>query len=152
MEAVNTENGIYNGLLLGIDIGSTTAKVVLLDGEKTVYEKYERHYSSVREKIREMLTGMKPLLGDRRFLAAISGSAGMGLAADASDADIAAEMERIALNEIENARRTIPVTLEDSRIGFEPTMDYTADEIRLNWKIGVTHDSIERLYDYMRNL
>lgn len=76
----------------------------------------------------------------------------VGLAADASDTDIAAEMERIALNEIENARRTIPVVLEDSRIGFEPTMDYTADEIRLNWKIGVTRDSIGRLHDYMRNL
>ncbi len=84
MGRTDTENGINGGLLLGIDIGSTTAKVVLLDGEKTVYEKYERHYSSVREKIREMLTEMKPVLGDRRFLAAISGSAGMGLAADAS--------------------------------------------------------------------
>ena len=30
---------------LGIDIGSTTAKVVLLDGDRVVYEKYKRHMS-----------------------------------------------------------------------------------------------------------
>ena len=37
-------------LSLGVDIGSTTAKLVLMDGEKIIYQKYERHLSQVRQK------------------------------------------------------------------------------------------------------
>ena len=67
-------------LSLGIDIGSTTAKVVLTEGEKILYEKYERHLSQVRQKTLEMLEEMRPLLAGRRFYAAVSGSAGLGMA------------------------------------------------------------------------
>ena len=35
---------------LGIDIGSTTAKIVLRKGEEVLFERYERHFSQVREK------------------------------------------------------------------------------------------------------
>ena len=67
-------------LSLGIDIGSTTAKVVLTDGDRILYEKYERHLSQVRQKTLEMLEEMKPHLEGRLFNAAISGSAGLGMA------------------------------------------------------------------------
>ena len=67
-------------LSLGIDIGSTTAKVVLMDGETTLFEKYERHFSQVRQKTLEILQEVQPLIGNRRFYAAISGSAGLGMA------------------------------------------------------------------------
>ena len=43
-------------LALGIDIGSTTAKICLMDGERVLYEKYERHFSQVRQKTLEMLS------------------------------------------------------------------------------------------------
>jgi len=69
-----------NLLSLGIDIGSTTAKVVLMDGEKVLFEKYERHFSQVRQKTLEILRGMKELLAGRWFHAAVSGSAGLGMA------------------------------------------------------------------------
>ena len=29
---------------VGVDIGSTTAKLVIRDGENVLYKKYERHY------------------------------------------------------------------------------------------------------------
>ena len=32
---------------LGLDIGSTTIKVVLLDGEKIVHSEYRRHHSDI---------------------------------------------------------------------------------------------------------
>ena len=32
---------------LGLDIGSTTIKVVLLDGEKIIHSDYQRHHSDV---------------------------------------------------------------------------------------------------------
>ncbi len=67
-------------LALGIDIGSTTAKVVLVDNGKVLYEKYQRHFSQVRQKTLELLAEAAPLAGDRPLTAAISGSAGLGLA------------------------------------------------------------------------
>lgn len=67
-------------LSLGIDIGSTTAKLVIIENEKPIYEKYERHFSRVREKVIEMLEKASPLLENRQFSVAVSGSAGLGLA------------------------------------------------------------------------
>ena len=69
-----------NNLSLGIDIGSTTAKIVLRDGEKILYQSYERHYSKVREKTAEYFRRVRDLVGDEPLCAAISGSAGLGLA------------------------------------------------------------------------
>ena len=41
---------------LGLDIGSTTIKCVVLDDEnKLIYSTYERHYSQITEKIAEIL-------------------------------------------------------------------------------------------------
>ena len=70
-------------LTLGIDIGSTTAKAVLLEGDTVLFQTYQRHFSQVREKTLEILEELKPLLQDRPFTAAISGSAGLGMAEDA---------------------------------------------------------------------
>jgi len=65
---------------LGIDIGSTTAKVVFMEGNTVLYEKYERHLSQVRTKALEIITGIRDLLEGKLFTASISGSAGLGLA------------------------------------------------------------------------
>ena len=65
---------------LGIDIGSTTVKTVLREGERVIYEKYERHMAQVRKKTLAMLEEMRPLLEGKRFCVALSGSAGLGLA------------------------------------------------------------------------
>ena len=66
-------------LTLGIDIGSTTVKTVLLENERVLYEKYERHMSRVRAKALEMLEEMNPYLEGKQFSVALSGSAGLGL-------------------------------------------------------------------------
>ncbi|AGC68133.1 CoA-substrate-specific enzyme activase [Thermoclostridium stercorarium subsp. stercorarium DSM 8532] len=71
-----------NKSLLGIDVGSTTAKLVLVRNGEIVYTKYERHFSQVRHKIREMILEIEPLLGNERLYIAVSGSAGLGLAGD----------------------------------------------------------------------
>ena len=65
---------------LGIDIGSTTAKIVLRKGEEVLFERYERHFSQVREKTAELLHLISGITGDGEIAAAISGSAGLGLA------------------------------------------------------------------------
>ena len=69
--------------LLGIDIGSTTAKAVLLKNGKAIYEKYTRHFSKVREKCCELIEEIYPLTNEGVISVAISGSAGLGLAESA---------------------------------------------------------------------
>ena len=67
---------------VGLDIGSTTIKcVVLNDAEQIVYSTYERHYSHILEKGKELLhRAAQNYLPDGRAKLSISGSAGMGLA------------------------------------------------------------------------
>lgn len=67
-------------LSLGIDIGSTTAKLIITRDGNVIYEKYERHFSKVRQKLLEMLKEVSDILDGEQFTAAISGSAGFGLA------------------------------------------------------------------------
>lgn len=73
-------------ILLGIDIGSTTVKIVLLQGTDILYKKYDRHYSKVREKTSEMILEMagcnnlKNVLNESRIKVSVTGSAGLGLA------------------------------------------------------------------------
>ena len=66
--------------LLGIDIGSTTAKVVLEQNGTITYQCYERHFSQVRTKTLEILSRLKEQIGDTPLKVAVSGSAGLGLA------------------------------------------------------------------------
>ncbi len=79
-------NGITNReyLYLGIDIGSTTAKAVLVDGDEIIFECYERHMSQVRQKTLEILQRLENLMDGRLIKMAISGSAGFGMAKSAN--------------------------------------------------------------------
>ncbi|MDD6032193.1 MAG: acyl-CoA dehydratase activase [Oscillospiraceae bacterium] len=68
------------GYTVGIDIGSTTVKVVVMDGEQILFRHYERHFSQVRQKTAEVLRHAADVLGETPFTVALSGSAGLGLA------------------------------------------------------------------------
>lgn len=70
-------NKVYS---LGIDVGSTTVKTVILDGEDIIYSKYERHFSKVRETVAEQLRIIRDEYKDAKFKIAITGSAGLGIA------------------------------------------------------------------------
>ena len=65
---------------IGIDIGSTTAKIVVFCDGKLVYSCYERHFSQVRPKTLELLLRVREQVGNRPVYVSISGSAGLGLA------------------------------------------------------------------------
>ena len=67
---------------VGLDIGSTTIKCVVLDeNDALVYSTYERHYSHILEKAQELLRRIDAeQLHGQTALLSISGSAGMGLA------------------------------------------------------------------------
>ena len=69
---------------IGLDVGSTTLKSVLLDADGNIlYAAYERHYSQISEKIAGMLSDIAEKFPDLdRVQLCISGSAGMGIAND----------------------------------------------------------------------
>ena len=80
MRINDEKNRTQGSMLLGIDIGSTTAKVAVIDDGELVYSKYERHFSQVRQKTLEMIEAISDLLKGRKFTVAVSGSAGLGMA------------------------------------------------------------------------
>ncbi len=45
------------------------------------------------------------------------------------------QMEELAFREIANAEATIPLVEADSRLGWEPSMEYMTDADHLRWKI-----------------
>ena len=65
---------------LGIDIGSTTVKLVVLDDEnKIIYKRYERHMSNVMEKVTELMADLYEKYPDEEVRAVITGSGGLAL-------------------------------------------------------------------------
>ena len=79
-------------LRIGIDIGSTTVKVVVLDEQnKLLFRSYERHYSKARERTCETLQSLKGMLAGQKVQLLITGSAGLGVA-KASNLDFVQEV------------------------------------------------------------
>ncbi|MBQ9931723.1 MAG: 2-hydroxyacyl-CoA dehydratase, partial [Firmicutes bacterium] len=65
---------------LGIDIGSTTVKLVLLDDEnKVIFHRYERHMSNVFEKVGELIQVLWETYPDASAQVIITGSGGLAL-------------------------------------------------------------------------
>ena len=77
---------------VGIDIGSTTVKIVAVRDGEIIHKHYERHYSKVREKAVELLQNARAVIGPNDTLrCAITGSAGLGVA-KAADIDFVQEV------------------------------------------------------------
>jgi predicted CoA-substrate-specific enzyme activase len=69
-------------LKIGLDIGSTTIKcVVLNENKEIIYRSYQRHFSQITQKTAQLLQEIRYAVpGCRLAELAISGSAGMGMA------------------------------------------------------------------------
>lgn len=66
---------------LGIDVGSTTVKTVILDESGNIIRsRYQRHFSKVRETVEEQLSEIAAEYSGCGFRLSITGSAGLGLA------------------------------------------------------------------------
>ena len=64
---------------IGIDIGSTTAKVVAVGEDGSVlFSRYERHNANAREVVARVLGELQAALGDMDVCARLTGSVGMG--------------------------------------------------------------------------
>ncbi|MEG0324748.1 MAG: BadF/BadG/BcrA/BcrD ATPase family protein, partial [Raoultibacter sp.] len=68
-------------LHIGIDVGSTTVKLAILDGNNEIkYSLYRRHHADVRATIIEVLEEAAKEYGDKAMTIAITGSGGLLLA------------------------------------------------------------------------
>ncbi len=65
---------------VGIDIGSTTIKLVVMDEERLIFKNYARHFSEIGTALTNSLTSLKNVIGEKTFKIALAGSAGMGIA------------------------------------------------------------------------
>lgn len=119
---------------LGLDVGSTTAKCVVLDDNNHfIYTNYVRHNTYIIPTVLTLLDEIKQQLGDDiSFSMKVTGSAGMGIS---EKADIAFIQEVIAASEViqqnyPDVQTLIDIGGEDSKmIFFFPDR---APDIRMN--------------------
>ena len=66
---------------LGIDIGSTTVKIAILDGSHAIlFSDYKRHFANIRETLSDLLQEAYTELGNITLHPVITGSGGLALA------------------------------------------------------------------------
>jgi activator of 2-hydroxyglutaryl-CoA dehydratase len=69
---------LYN---LGVDVGSTTVKIVVLDDNNDiVFSNYKRHFSNIKATLSELVEEFYEKIGDCQLRAMITGSGGLSLA------------------------------------------------------------------------
>ncbi len=69
---------------LGIDVGSTTVKTVIINDKKEIiYSEYQRHFSKVKDAVKEQLEVIAEKYPEDTFRVCMTGSAGLGLATGA---------------------------------------------------------------------
>lgn len=86
--SVNIEGGgtfcrliLMNTYKLGIDIGSTTVKIAILDDNNTLlFSDYERHFANIQETLQSLLEKAVAKLGEFNINPVITGSGGLTLA------------------------------------------------------------------------
>ena len=66
---------------LGIDIGSTTVKIAVLnDDQEILFSDYQRHFANIQETLAELLEKAENALGELQVYPVITGSGGLTLA------------------------------------------------------------------------
>ena len=111
-------------LSLGLDIGSTTVKAVVLDGETIVYSDYRRHNADVRREVRRLLEDIERAHPHDSLVTAVTGSGGLQVA---EIMDVQFVQEVIAATEaVERAHPEADVVIElggeDAKITYlKPT-------------------------------
>lgn len=67
-------------LSLGLDVGSTTVKAVVMDGTRTLFSDYRRHNADVRGEMAKLLRDVGTRFPNDAVKVAMTGSGGLGLA------------------------------------------------------------------------
>ena len=68
-------------LHVGLDVGSTTVKIVVMDNDfNTIYESYQRHFSDTKNTVCSVLTSFADNYSDYEYTIALTGSGAMSCA------------------------------------------------------------------------
>jgi predicted CoA-substrate-specific enzyme activase len=118
---------------LGLDVGSTTAKVAAMDTDgRLIFNAYRRHNTKITETVCAFLSEIEKTLGSAPISVMVTGSAGMGIA---ENADIPFVQEVVAASELiyvkyPQVRTLVDLGGEDSKmIFFHPDRQ---PDIRMN--------------------
>lgn len=120
---------------IGVDAGSTTIKLVVLQAEtnEMVYTSYKRHFADVRTCLESQLTDMVSQLGrDARYSIRLTGSAGIGLSERSGIAFIQEVIaSSLAMKELDKSDFTlIDLGGEDAKMVF--FRENVSPDIRMN--------------------
>jgi len=127
------KNHSGNILFAGIDVGSTTAKIAVLNNEYDIlYSRYVRHNAKIHQTIADLLKGAMENLGDYTVNFRITGSAGIGVS---EKAGIPFVQEVVAAAEVikrlyPGVKTLIDIGGEDSKMIFFHANK--APDIRMN--------------------
>jgi predicted CoA-substrate-specific enzyme activase len=120
-------------LRLGIDIGSTTIKAVVLNTtSKIQYSKYIRHNTLIKNSLQDILTEIIRIFGEQPFQIAFTGSAGMGIAEKTQTLFIQEIIAAVQLVKMDypEVRSLIDIGGEDAKLVL--LEDPTHPDIRMN--------------------
>ena len=136
---------------IGVDVGSTTLKIIILDsGDKIVYKSYKRHKADINKVFIAEMKQVAGLFPQARFLMKMTGSAGMGIA---ERAKVSFMQEVVASVEVINrwipdVRTMIDLGGEDSKMVFFAKGKHP--DIRMNGSCaGGTGAFIDQMADLM---
>lgn len=122
-----------SSIKVGMDIGSTTIKIVAVNSDNSViFKDYRRHYADIEAAVTAMLGKLFDEFGDRKAGFCITGSAGMGVA---EKSGITFIQEVVAACEVVNSKypgikTMVDIGGEDSKMIFFDSK--RAPDIRMN--------------------
>ena len=71
-------NTLNNVLHVGLDVGSTTVKIIVMDNAKnTIYKDYKRHFSNTKNTVCSVLEDLLVRFSSNSFTLALTGSGAM---------------------------------------------------------------------------
>ncbi|MBR1627334.1 MAG: 2-hydroxyacyl-CoA dehydratase [Bacteroidales bacterium] len=110
-----------NVYIAGLDVGSTTAKIVVADDcGNTVYSTYRRHNADIKGTVKTIFSEIRKQLGNINLKLTLSGSAAMGLSERCSLSFIqeVAALNNFAKNIQDDLHTIIDIGGEDAKIIF----------------------------------
>ena len=118
---------------IGIDVGSTTAKLVAVDeNDNLLFSKYERHNAKAKETILSFLKELLSEIGDKDISVRITGSIGMGISEKCSlpfVQEVVAAAKAIQ-KDYSHVTSMIDIGGEDAKVVF--FKDAEATDLRMN--------------------
>lgn len=102
---------MIKSLSIGIDVGSTTVKFVVIDeNNDLIYKDYNRHYSDIKNTVAKMFEKARPSISSARGTIHITGSAGI---------NIAKKLNATFIQEVVACTETIETFAKDADVAIE---------------------------------